>query len=130
MPFRRRYYWDLYRDLADTAGVPRAVWNMHARHGGTTEARQAGVALADVAEHAQHTDINTTRKHNIVPSVETHDGSADNVSRMARQRRAYGENDISDRIPDRFPSSLMPFPRQDPLLSPMAPTLFSSVRSF
>jgi hypothetical protein len=44
---------------------------MHARHGGTTEARQAGVALADIAEHAQHTDINTTRTHYIVPSVET-----------------------------------------------------------
>jgi hypothetical protein len=47
MPVRRRYYQDLYR--ADTAGVPRAVWNMLARHGGATEARQAGVALADIA---------------------------------------------------------------------------------
>jgi hypothetical protein len=39
----------------------------------STEARQAGVALADIAEHAehaQHTDINTTRKHCIVPSVD------------------------------------------------------------
>jgi hypothetical protein len=47
----------------DAAGVPRTVWNMHARHGGATEAQQAGVNLADIAEHAQHTDINTTRKH-------------------------------------------------------------------
>jgi hypothetical protein len=44
---------------------------MFARHGGTTEAQQAGVNLADIAEHAQHADINTTRKHYIVPSVET-----------------------------------------------------------
>ena len=79
---RRRYYWDLYRDVADAAGVPPAVWNMHARHGGATEARQAGVALADIAEHAQHTDINTTRKHYIVPSVET-------SRRVAQQRVAH-----------------------------------------
>jgi hypothetical protein len=63
-------YWDLYRDVADVAGVPRAVWNMHARHGGTTEAKETGVALDNIAEHAQHTDINTTPKHYIVPSVE------------------------------------------------------------
>jgi site-specific recombinase XerD len=81
-PVRRRYYWDLYRDGADAAGVPRAVWNMHARHGGATEAQQAGVALADIAEHAQHSDINTTRKDYIVPSVET-------SRRVAKQRVAH-----------------------------------------
>jgi hypothetical protein len=70
-PVSRRYYWDLYRDVADAAGVPRAVWNMHARHGGATEAQEAGVALQDIAEHAQHADLNTTRKHYIVSSVET-----------------------------------------------------------
>jgi len=54
---------------------------MHARHGGATEAQQAGVDL-DIAEHAQHSDINTTRKHYIVPSVET-------SRRVARQRVAH-----------------------------------------
>jgi hypothetical protein len=81
-PVRRRYYWDLYRDVADAAGVPRSVWSMHARHGGATEAQQAGVDLADIAEHAQHSDINTTRKHYIVPSVET-------SRRVAGQRVAH-----------------------------------------
>ena len=71
-----------YREVADAAGVPRAVWNMFARHGGTTEAQQAGVNLADIAEHAQHADINTTRKHYIVPSVET-------SRRVAKQRVAH-----------------------------------------
>jgi hypothetical protein len=33
MPVRRRHYWDLYREVADAAGVPRTVWNMHPRHG-------------------------------------------------------------------------------------------------
>jgi hypothetical protein len=71
LPLRRRHYQDLYREIADAAKVPVEVWNMRARHGGATEARQAGVDLADVAEHAQHSDLNTTRKHYIVPSVET-----------------------------------------------------------
>jgi hypothetical protein len=71
MPVQRRYYQDLYRDVANAAKVPAEVWNMRARHGGATEARQAGVDLADIAEHAQHSDINTTRKHYIIPSVET-----------------------------------------------------------
>jgi len=70
------------REVVDAAGVPRAVWNMFARHGGTTEAQQAGVNLADIAEHAQHADINTTRKHYIVPSVET-------SRRVAKQRVAH-----------------------------------------
>lgn len=82
MPVRRRHYQDLYRDVADAAGVPRGVWNMLARHGGATEARQAGVALADIAEHVQHADLNTTRKHYIVPSVET-------SRRVAKQRVAH-----------------------------------------
>ena len=81
-PVSRRYYWDLYRDVADAAGIPRPVWNMHARHGGATEAQEAGVALQDIAEHAQHADINTTRKHYIVPSIET-------SRRVARQRLAH-----------------------------------------
>jgi len=54
VPVRRRYYRDLYRDVADAAGVPRTVWSMHARHGGATEAQHAGASLADIAEHAQH----------------------------------------------------------------------------
>jgi len=63
---------------------------MHARHGGATEAQHAGASLADIAEHAQHTDINTTHKHYIAnttrnyiaPSVET-------SRRIARQRVAH-----------------------------------------
>jgi hypothetical protein len=43
----------------------------HARPPRWGEAQQAGVALQDIAEHAQHADINTTRKHYIIPSVET-----------------------------------------------------------
>ena len=69
-PIRRRYYQDLYRDVADAAGVPRSVWNMMARHGGATEALRAGATLEDVADHMQHADTATTRRHYIEPSVE------------------------------------------------------------
>ena len=95
-PVRRRYYWDLYRDVADAAGVPRSVWSMHARHGGATEAQQAGVDLADIAEHAQHSDINPTRKHYIVSSVEL-----GNELRTGRRRRTHRENSVSNRISNR-----------------------------
>ena len=44
MRVRHRCYQDLNRDVADAAGVLRAAWNMLARHGGATEARQAGVS--------------------------------------------------------------------------------------
>jgi hypothetical protein len=84
-PVSRRYYWDLYRDVADAAGVPRNVWNMHARHGGASEAQQAGVALQDIAEHAQHADINTTRKHYIIPR------------RVAKQRVAHRQTKVDKR---------------------------------
>ena len=70
LPVRRRYYQDLYRNVANAAGVPRAVWNMFARHGGVTEAHESGADLVDISKHAQHSDLNTTNRHYIVPSVE------------------------------------------------------------
>jgi len=82
MPVRRRYYQDLYRDIANAAGVPRAVWNMFARHGGVTEAHEAGADLIDLSKHAQHRDLNTTNRHYIVPSIET-------SRRVARVRVAH-----------------------------------------
>jgi len=82
MPVRRRYYQDLYRDVANAAGVPRAVWNMFARHGGVTEAHESGADLVDIGKHAQHRDLNTTNRHYIVPSIET-------SRRVARARVAH-----------------------------------------
>jgi site-specific recombinase XerD len=82
LPVRRRYYQDLYRDVANAAGVPRTVWNMFARHGGVTEAHESGADLVDIGKHAQHADLNTTNRHYIVPSVET-------SRRVARARVAH-----------------------------------------
>jgi hypothetical protein len=54
--------------------------------------KNAGRAV-DIAKHAQHADINTTRKHYIVPSVETScpvwQGSG---GRIAKRKGAKGEN--------------------------------------
>ncbi len=48
-PMQRRYYVDLYRELADAAGVPAAIKNMHARHGAASEADEAGVGEDDIS---------------------------------------------------------------------------------
>jgi hypothetical protein len=37
MPVRRRFYRDLYRDVADAAGVPRTVWSSHRSAAGRRE---------------------------------------------------------------------------------------------
>jgi hypothetical protein len=61
-PFQRRYYNAVYRELADACSVPKGVWNMKARHGGATEARQSGALLEDTSEHLQHSNIQTTTR--------------------------------------------------------------------
>ena len=100
VPLRRRNYQNLYRDVANAAGVPRTVWNMFARHGGVTEAHESGADLVDIGKHAQHSDLNTTNRHYIVPSVETV-GLLGHGSRTGRSR-TESENWISDRISDGF----------------------------
>jgi hypothetical protein len=80
-PFHPRYYNALYRKLADARGVPKGVWNMHARHGGATEARLSGVLLEDTSEHLQNSNLQTTKRHYIAPNIET-------TRRVARARVA------------------------------------------
>jgi hypothetical protein len=81
-PFRPRYYNALYRNLANARGVPTGVWNMKARHGGATEARQSGVLLEDTSEHLQHSNLQTTKRHYVEPNIET-------TRRVARARVAH-----------------------------------------
>jgi integrase len=60
---------------------------MLARHGGATEARQAGVALADIAEHVQHADLNTTRKHYIARHGKSLEADLrETLDRLARRK--------------------------------------------
>jgi hypothetical protein len=96
-PVTRRYYLALYRDVADAAGVPRAVWNMHARHGGATEAQEAGVALQDIAERTP----TSTRRASTTLSRRSrrHVGSPSSASRTDRQSGTKRENAISHTFP-------------------------------
>jgi hypothetical protein len=81
LPMARYTYADLFRELADEAKVPREVFSMTARHGGASEARASGVPLEDTSEHLQHSNIATTKKHYVQPSIET-------TRRVARARVA------------------------------------------
>jgi hypothetical protein len=84
-PFQRRYYIQLYSELAKAAAVPNEVWNMRARHGGVSEAKDAGADPIDIGKHAQHSNLQTTYKHYIVPNVET-------SRRVARARVVHRES--------------------------------------
>jgi hypothetical protein len=84
-PFQRRYCAQLYRELAAAAAVPNEVWNMRARHGGVTEAKDAGADPVDIGKHAQHSNLQTTYKHYMVPTIET-------SRRVARARVAHRQS--------------------------------------
>jgi hypothetical protein len=62
LPYRQWYYRDLWRRVADRAGIDRAVWNRDLRAGGITEAREAGAPTDDVAKTAGHADKRTTAR--------------------------------------------------------------------
>jgi hypothetical protein len=81
-PFDRWSYRRAYREIADTCGVPQAVWNMNARHGGATEADDAGAELQDISTHLQHGNTQTTKKHYIRPTSAP-------TKRVARKRAAH-----------------------------------------
>jgi hypothetical protein len=85
VPMTRRHYTDLFRELADAAGVPDAVKSKHARHGAASEADAAGVPEEDIARFLQHTNPSVTRKHYLVGSVERSQRTAQ--ARLAHRRR-------------------------------------------
>jgi len=70
--------------VAEAAGVPDDVWSSRARHGGGTEAREAGAPIDDIADHLQKSDVEGTRRDYIVGNVET-------TRRVARKRVASAE---------------------------------------
>ena len=54
LPYRQWYFRDLWRTVADDAGIPTAVWNRDLRAGGTTEARAANAAIDDIRKLMGH----------------------------------------------------------------------------
>lgn len=87
LPFDRWSYRRAYRELADARNVPQAVWNMNARHGGATEADDAGAELSDISTHLQHADTATTKKHYIRPRS----GPTNRVARKRAEHRKKKE---------------------------------------
>ncbi len=64
LPYRRRYFSDVWRECADAAGVPKTVWNRDSRAGGITEGSDAGADLEHLRHHANHQNAATTQKYN------------------------------------------------------------------
>lgn len=63
LPYRQRHFMERWRECADTAGVPREIWQMDSRAGGITEATDADgseEALDAVRQGAGHSHITTT----------------------------------------------------------------------
>ena len=67
----------MYQDVREAVGEPDNVWSSWARHGVSTEAREAGAPI----DHLQKSDVEGTRRDYIVGNVET-------TWRVARKRVA------------------------------------------
>lgn len=87
-PVRRRFYAEIYREVATAAGVPVTVWNARARHGGVTEGIDSGAAIVDVSKHAQHSDVSTTVGDYFVANITT-------TRRVAKSRVAKRKSDAA-----------------------------------
>lgn len=60
MPYDATEYRRKWRLIADKAGLPKSVKNMHSRHGGISEAIRSGASKNDVRGAATHSNIATT----------------------------------------------------------------------
>ncbi len=63
LPWRQEYFRRVWRNVADAAGIPKAVQNRDSRAGGITEGRKAGASLEDLRHHAGHADIKMTLRY-------------------------------------------------------------------
>lgn len=80
-PYSSRHaYGEVWRRVADAAGVPRTVWNMDSRAGAISEAADAGASMEDMREFATHANAATTSRY-VRRSLEA-------TTRVARRRVA------------------------------------------
>lgn len=77
--FRRKW-----RTIADLAGVPKQVKNMHSRHGGISEGTDAGVPIEHMSKAATHSDIAMTRRYDR--------NDTKKIAEAMRQRAAYRQS--------------------------------------
>jgi hypothetical protein len=81
--FRRKW-----RMIADDAGIPDDVKNMHSRHGGLSEGSDAGIPLEHMRHAATHSDIATTQRYSR--------NSEHKVAEALRRRVAYRQTQQGD----------------------------------
>lgn len=62
-PFAEHAYAREWRIIAESAGIPKGVWNMDARAGGISEADDAGADLDDIRSQAAHSQVSTTVRY-------------------------------------------------------------------
>jgi hypothetical protein len=62
-PWLAGEYRRVWRDIANKAGIPKAVKNMDSRSGGITEATDAGADLEHVRHAATHSNISMTQRY-------------------------------------------------------------------
>lgn len=63
VPYVTHQFRRLWREIANEAGVPKAIKNMDSRAGAITEATQAGAQLEHIKHAATHGDISMTQRY-------------------------------------------------------------------
>lgn len=72
LPFTYSAYHRRWCKIAERTGViPKSIWNRDSRAGGVTEGGDAGASIEDLAQHAGHARLETTRRYNRKTLVKT-----------------------------------------------------------
>jgi hypothetical protein len=82
VPYIAHQFRWLWREIANAAGVPKAVKNMDSRAGAITEATDAGIDLEHIRHAAAHSDIAITQRYARGGEVKTA-----NVMRLRAEHR-------------------------------------------
>jgi hypothetical protein len=91
-PVSGRYYWDLYRDVADAAGIPRAVWNVRARQAGRPRPKRQALPCRTLPS-TRRTPTSTRRASaTSCPRSRRHAGWQGSRWRIAKRKGTKGEN--------------------------------------
>jgi hypothetical protein len=96
IPWRKRHFGEVWREIATAAGVPSNVWQMDSRAGGLTESTDAGADLESARHQAGHSNISTTARYSR--------GGLAKTSLVAKLRSAHRvgnvvETDASNELP-------------------------------
>lgn len=62
-PWKASEYRRKWREVADSVGIPKNIWNMDSRSAAITEATDAGAALEDVRHAAAHSQVSMTARY-------------------------------------------------------------------